>query len=89
LTANTQGGLASTTCTLNDSTGVIALREDPTPELDRVPDTCSARIAQALFTCNPRTNDEHASGLKKRSKDRSLVSLDSSYRDHVGACDFF
>ena len=37
-------GLLATACgsvwlafTLNDSTGVVTLREDPTPELDRVP----------------------------------------------------
>jgi len=31
------GGEARLAFTLSDSTGVIALRNDPTPELDRVP----------------------------------------------------
>jgi hypothetical protein len=53
LTANTQDGSTSSTC-LNDSTGVVTLREDPTPELDRVPNYALGEDHPGAFYLQPK-----------------------------------
>jgi hypothetical protein len=67
------GGERGLAFTLNDSTGVTALWADPTPELDRVPNYPLGEAIPARFTCNPRTNDEHAPAgtTKKRLLSRN------------------
>jgi hypothetical protein len=65
------GGERGLAFTLNHSTGVTALWADPTPELDRVPNYPLGEAIPARFTCNPRTNDEHAPG---RQHEKRLLS---------------
>jgi hypothetical protein len=48
------GGERGLAFTLNDSTGVIGLREDPTPELDRVPNYALGEDRPGAYYLQPK-----------------------------------
>ena len=90
MTANTQDGLTSST-SLNDSAGEVTLREDPTAELDRVPNYALGEDRTGALVAVVDNQVRKGLGVKEmavrmpdEAQQTSDFDMDDAYRKRYG-----